>query len=80
MPVKWGILGASGFARQHMAPAIHAARRDVVVVASSSSPAPKPLGTTVAETRYERRSRRGDATRTTRRREEATTRVPAKEL
>eukprot|EP00982_Pelagococcus_subviridis_P007499 30633-Pelagococcus_subviridis.AAC.2 len=50
------------------APAIHAARRDVVVVASSSSPAPKPLGTTVAETRYERRSRRGDATRTTRRR------------
>ncbi len=35
-PVRWGILGASHFARHHMAPAIHAARgADLVAIATS---------------------------------------------
>ncbi|EET47821.1 Gfo/Idh/MocA family protein [Thalassobium sp. R2A62] len=37
MPVKWGILGASGFARQHMAPAIHAAEGAVLAGLATSS-------------------------------------------
>ena len=37
-PLRWGILGASNFARKHMAPAIHAARgAELVGLATSSS-------------------------------------------
>ncbi|MFY0679513.1 MAG: Gfo/Idh/MocA family oxidoreductase [Thalassovita sp.] len=37
-PVRWGILGAANFAKQHMAPAIHAAvGAELVAVASSSA-------------------------------------------
>lgn len=38
MTVRWGILGASNFARQHMGPAIHAAKgADLVALATSSA-------------------------------------------
>ena len=37
-PLRWGILGAANFARQHMAPAIHAARgAQLVALATSDS-------------------------------------------
>lgn len=35
--VNWGILGAANFARQHMAPAIHAARRGRLAALATSS-------------------------------------------
>ncbi|WP_299724704.1 Gfo/Idh/MocA family oxidoreductase [uncultured Tateyamaria sp.] len=38
-PVRWGILGAANFARQHMAPAIHAAKGAKLVALATSSPA-----------------------------------------
>ncbi len=37
--VKWGILGASNFARQHMGPAIHAAKGAKLVALATSDPA-----------------------------------------
>ncbi|MGH1416562.1 MAG: Gfo/Idh/MocA family protein [Pelagimonas sp.] len=36
--VRWGILGAAKFAREHMGPAIHAARRGQLVALATSSP------------------------------------------
>jgi len=38
-PVRWGILGASDFARHHMAPAIHAAKGADLVAVATSDPA-----------------------------------------
>ncbi|WP_420860712.1 Gfo/Idh/MocA family protein [Algirhabdus cladophorae] len=38
-PVRWGVLGASKFARQHMAPAIHAADGAVLAGLATSDPA-----------------------------------------
>ncbi len=38
-PIRWGILGASNFARKDMAPAIHAARGAELVALATSSPA-----------------------------------------
>jgi predicted dehydrogenase len=38
-PIRWGILGAAKFARQHMAPAIHAARGAKLVALATSDPA-----------------------------------------
>ena len=35
---RWGILGAANFARQHMAPAIHAAKGAKLVALATSSP------------------------------------------
>ena len=37
-PVKWGILGAANFARQHMAPAIHAAKGAEFYALATASP------------------------------------------
>jgi predicted dehydrogenase len=37
-PVKWGVLGASNFAREHMAPAIHSADGAVFSALATSSP------------------------------------------
>jgi len=37
-PIRWGILGASTFARNDMAPAIHAARGNELVALATSSP------------------------------------------
>ena len=37
-PIKWGILGAAKFARQHMAPAIHAANGAQLVALATSDP------------------------------------------
>lgn len=37
--VKWGILGAANFAREHMAPAIHAAKGADLVALATSDPA-----------------------------------------
>ena len=37
-PIRWGVLGASKFARQHMAPAIHAAEGAVLAALGTSSP------------------------------------------
>lgn len=37
-PIRWGILGASNFARQHMGPAIHAARGAQLVALATSNP------------------------------------------
>ncbi len=37
-PVKWGILGAANFARQHMAPAIHAAKGAELYALATASP------------------------------------------
>ncbi len=37
-PVRWGILGASKFAREHMGPAIHAAQGADLVALATSSP------------------------------------------
>ncbi len=36
-PVRWGILGAANFAREHMAPAIHAAKGAELVALATSS-------------------------------------------
>ncbi|TYB88023.1 Gfo/Idh/MocA family protein [Oceaniovalibus sp. ACAM 378] len=36
-PIRWGILGAANFARQHMAPAIHSARGAVLAGLATSS-------------------------------------------
>ena len=36
-PLRWGILGASNFARKHMAPAIHAAKGAELVGLATSS-------------------------------------------
>ena len=37
-PIRWGILGAANFAKNHMAPAIHAAKgADLVALATSSA-------------------------------------------
>lgn len=42
--VRWGVLGAAKFAREHMAPAINAARRGkLVALATSSSDKAKPF-------------------------------------
>lgn len=38
-PVRWGILGAAKFAREHMAPAIHAAHGAELVALATSDPA-----------------------------------------
>lgn len=38
-PVRWGILGAAKFAREHMAPAIHASRGAVLAALATSDPA-----------------------------------------
>ncbi|NAZ37469.1 Gfo/Idh/MocA family protein [Rubellimicrobium sp. CFH 75288] len=38
-PVRWGVLGASRFAREQMAPAIHAARGAELVALATSDPA-----------------------------------------
>lgn len=44
MVVRWGVLGAANFAREHMAPAINAARRGkLVALATSSSDKAKPF-------------------------------------
>lgn len=37
--IRWGILGAAKFARQHLAPAIHAARQSRLTVLGTSDPA-----------------------------------------
>lgn len=37
-PIHWGILGAANFAREHMGPAIHAAKGADLVALASSSP------------------------------------------
>ena len=37
-PIRWGILGASKFAKDHMAPAIHLARGAVLSAVASRSP------------------------------------------
>lgn len=37
-PIRWGILGAANFARQHMAPAIHAAKGAELAALATSSP------------------------------------------
>lgn len=37
--VRWGILGAAKFAREQMAPAIHAARQSRLAVLATSDPA-----------------------------------------
>lgn len=38
-PVRWGILGAAKFAREHMGPAIHAARGAELAALATSDPA-----------------------------------------
>ncbi|MFN3576261.1 MAG: Gfo/Idh/MocA family protein [Tabrizicola sp.] len=38
-PVRWGVLGAARFAREHMAPAIHAAEGAELVALATSDPA-----------------------------------------
>ncbi|MBN2629826.1 MAG: Gfo/Idh/MocA family oxidoreductase [Rhodobacteraceae bacterium] len=38
-PVRWGVLGAAKFAREHMAPAIHAANGAELVALATSDPA-----------------------------------------
>lgn len=38
-PIRWGILGAAKFAREHMAPAIHAARHAELAAIATSDPA-----------------------------------------
>lgn len=38
-PVRWGILGAAGFAREHMAPAIHAAEGAELAALATQNPA-----------------------------------------
>lgn len=38
-PVRWGILGAANFAREHMAPAIHAAKGAELYALATSDPA-----------------------------------------
>ena len=42
-PVRWGVLGAANFARQHMAPAIHAAEGAELAALATSDPE-KALG------------------------------------
>jgi len=43
-PVRWGILGAANFARQHMAPAIHVAREaELAALATSSAERAAPF-------------------------------------
>ncbi len=43
-PVRWGILGAANFARQHMAPAIHAARgAELAALATSTADKAAPF-------------------------------------
>ena len=37
-PIRWGVLGAANFARQHMAPAIHAAKGAELYALATSSP------------------------------------------
>ena len=37
--IRWGILGASKFAREHMGPAIHAAKGAVLSAVASRNPA-----------------------------------------
>ncbi len=37
--IRWGVLGAANFARQHMAPAIHAAEGSVLAALATSDPA-----------------------------------------
>lgn len=37
--IRWGILGAARFARQHMGPAIHAARGSILAALATSDPA-----------------------------------------
>ena len=39
MTLRWGILGAAKFAREHMGPAIHAARGAELVALATSDPA-----------------------------------------
>ena len=38
MAIRWGILGAAKFAREHMAPAIHAAKGAELVALATSDP------------------------------------------
>ncbi len=41
-PVRWGILGAARFAREHMGPAIHAAHgAELAALATSDPPRPR---------------------------------------
>lgn len=43
-PVRWGVLGAAKFAREHMAPAIHAARNaELAAVATSTADKAEPF-------------------------------------
>ncbi|MDN5787316.1 Gfo/Idh/MocA family protein [Pseudorhodobacter sp.] len=42
-PIRWGVLGASKFAREHMAPAIHAAKGAELAAIASSDPAKAAL-------------------------------------
>jgi predicted dehydrogenase len=37
-PVRWGVLGAARFAREHMAPAIHAAEGAELAALATSDP------------------------------------------
>ncbi len=37
-PVRWGVLGAANFAKEHMAPAIHAAKGAEFAALATSSP------------------------------------------
>jgi predicted dehydrogenase len=39
MTLRWGILGAAKFAREHMGPAIHAAKGAELVALATSDPA-----------------------------------------
>ena len=38
-PVRWGVLGAANFAREHMAPAIHPAEGAELAAIATSDPA-----------------------------------------
>jgi len=38
-PIRWGVLGAAKFAREHMAPAIHLARGAELAAIATSDPA-----------------------------------------
>jgi len=45
-PIRWGILGAANFAKEQMAPAIHAAKgaQLVALATSSADTQPYPCG------------------------------------
>ena len=43
-PIRWGVLGAAKFARDHMAPAIHAAHGAKLAALATSSPDKAAVG------------------------------------